>query len=255
MSFDAREAARLLVEARRSRKRLPDLPQPLLPATIEQAYAVQDAIIARLGPIGGWKVGPWRVGEVPACAPIPVRYVHDSPADLPAEDMPDAAGEVEIAVRFARSLPPRTTPYGPEDIRAAIGSAHLAIEIISSRFTDRRAVAPLTGIADTQNNGGIVVGPGRADWSTLDFGAVAMRLERDGVEIATAAGGPSTQDVLLALAWLATHAAERCGGLREGQVVITGARISPNPIAGSAVTATATGLEPVSLALRPEVAR
>lgn len=252
MSFDALEAARLLVEARRTRKRLRDLPQP--PATIEQAYAVQDAVIGHLGPVGGWKVGPWRVGEVPACAPIPASYVHDSPADLPAEDMPDAAGEVEIAVKLARSLPPRATPYGPDDIRAAIGSVHLAIEIISSRFTDRRAVAPLSAIADTQNNGGIVVGPGLGNWSSLDFGAVTMRLERDSREIATAEGGPSTEDVMLALAWLATHAAERCGGLREGQVVITGARISPNPIAGSKAVATAVGLEPVSLELRPEAA-
>jgi 2-keto-4-pentenoate hydratase len=253
MSFDALEAARLLVEARRNRKRLPDLPQP--PATLEQAYAVQDAIIGHLGPIGGWKVGPWRTGEVPACAPIPARYVHDSPADLPSEEMPDAEAEVEIAVRLARSLPPRGTPYGPDDIRAAIASAHLAIEVISSRFTDRRTVAALTGIADSQNNGGIVVGPGRADWAALDLATVAMRLERDDVEIATAQGGPSTEDVMLALAWLATHAAERCGGLREGQIVITGARISPNPIAGSRVRATASGLEPVSLALRPETAR
>lgn len=255
MSFDAPEAARLLVEARRSSRRLPDLPQLLRPETIEQAYAVQDAIIGLVGPIGAWKVGPWRTGEVPVCAPIPARYVHDSPADLPVGDMPDAAGEVEIAVKLAHGLPPRATAYGPEDVRAAIGSVHLAIEIISSRFTDRRAVAALAGIADTQNNGGIVVGPGRTDWSAVDFATVTMRLQRDGVEIATAEGGPSTDEVMLALAWLANHAAARCGGLREGQVIITGARISPNAIANARATATASGLEAVSVALRPGAAR
>jgi 2-keto-4-pentenoate hydratase len=40
----------------------------ILPASAAEAYAVQDATMAQLGPVGGWKVGAKGPDTEPACA-------------------------------------------------------------------------------------------------------------------------------------------------------------------------------------------
>jgi 2-keto-4-pentenoate hydratase len=243
----AEQAALLLVGARQGGHRLADLPEDVRPATIEDAYAIQDAANRHLGPVGGWKVGPRRDGEEPRCAPISAELIKSSPATLSRSQTPAAEAEVEIAVKLGRDLPPRRHPYTADDLRAAIASVHPAIEVLSSRFLDRKAVAPLTAIADGQSNAAVILGEGRCDWAALDLGTVAMRLRLDGKEVKATQGGSATEDMLAALAWLADHAAARDGGLKKGDVVITGARLGPWPIGGAQTEADAEGLGTVRL--------
>jgi hypothetical protein len=62
-------AAQALGRARRDGRRVPST---LLQARgREQAYAIQDATLAAIGPIGGWKVGATGPGQAPVCAPLP----------------------------------------------------------------------------------------------------------------------------------------------------------------------------------------
>jgi 2-keto-4-pentenoate hydratase len=96
-----------------------------------------------------------------------------------------------------------------------------------------------------------VLGPGRTDGLSLEFATVAMRLRIDGAQVADTAGGATTEAVLGALVWLANHAAARNGGLKAGQIVITGARLGPVPITGSTAEAEVEGLGTVSLTLQP----
>jgi 2-keto-4-pentenoate hydratase len=244
---DAEQAARLLVGARRGGHRLAELPEELRPATIGQAYAIQDAIIRQLGPIGGWKVGPRRGNVDPSCAPLSAALIHASPGHFAPGEVPAAEAEVEIAVKLGRDLPPRGKAYGPDDLREAIVAIHPAIELLSSRFVDRKVAAPLSVIADSQSNAAVVLGEELADWRGLDLGRVAMRLRLGGVEVARTEGGPGTEEVLGALAWLADHAAARTGGLKKGDVVITGARVGPWPLGEAATEAEATGLGRVTV--------
>jgi len=37
----------------------------------DEAYAIQDATLAAIGPVGGWKVGAPGPGQQPICAPLP----------------------------------------------------------------------------------------------------------------------------------------------------------------------------------------
>lgn len=244
---EAMQAALLLVEARRGGHRLADLPEGLRPTTIEQAYAIQDATIQQLGPIGGWKVGPRRGGADPACAPVSAALIKGSPAQVATGEAPKAEAEVEIAVRLGRDLPPRGTLYEPGDLRAAIAAVVPAIELLSSRFVDRKAATPLSAVADSQSNAAIVLGDDVADWRGLDLAKVAMRLRLNGTEVARTEGGPGTDDVFSALAWLANHVAARTGGLKKGDVVITGARVGPWPLGEAATEAEVVGLGTVSV--------
>ncbi|UFN48266.1 fumarylacetoacetate hydrolase family protein [Roseomonas sp. OT10] len=247
MPNDAERAAALLLEARRGGAPLEDLPVALRPTGIGQAYAIQDAVIRQTGRIGGWKVGPRRGDADPSCAPIGAELIHASPARFAA--MPGAEIEVEIAVTLGRDLPPRETPYAADDLREAIATLHPAIELLGSRFRDRKAASALSVVADSQSNAAVVLDPGRADWQGLALESVGMRLRLDGAEVATVAGGADTANVLSALAWLADHAAARTGGLRRGDVVITGARLGPWPRgAATDVEAEVAGLGTVGIA-------
>lgn len=240
------EAAALLVAARRDGQPLADLPPGLQPTTVAQAYAIQDEVLRTHGEIGGWKVAP--ADAEPRCAPIPARHIRSSPASFTAQELPRPEAEIEIALTLGRDLPPRATPYTVDDVRAAIATVHPAIEILNSRFTDRKAVSALTAAADSQSNAAVVLGEGRPDGTGLEFAEVAMRLRLNGAEAAYTPGGAATAVVLSALAWLANHAAARCGGLKAGQVIITGARLGPTAVAGMSVDAEAEGLGTVSLA-------
>jgi 2-keto-4-pentenoate hydratase len=221
------QAAALLMDARQSGHRIADLPEDARPTSIEQAYAIQDATVRQLGAVGGWKVGPMRPGATPNCAPIAASLIHASPARFVYDTASAPEVEVEIAIRLGRDLPPRGTAYEADEMRAAIVSLHPAIEMLNSRFTDRKVVSPLSTLADAQSNAAVVIGSGLQDWREVELGRVAMRLRIDGEECAAAGGGPDTDNVLAALAWLANHLAARCGGLRAGDVVITGARLGP----------------------------
>lgn len=245
----ADQAATILTEARRGGHRLADLPEELRPANVAEAHAIQDATLRHLGAIGAWKVSPIRPDAEPGCAPIAASLITSSPATYTAAQLPEAEAEVEIAVKLGRNLPPRAAPYTADDLREAIATVHPAIEVLSSRFINRKAVAALTAVADGQSNAAIVLGAARKDWAGLDFGKVAMRLRLDGKEVTATEGGTPTDTVLASLAWLANHAGKRHGGLKQGDVVITGARLGPWRIGTATATADVDGLGEVSITI------
>jgi 2-keto-4-pentenoate hydratase len=252
VAFPAREAAELLLEIRRTRQRPAGLPQRLQPQTVEDAYAMQDVVVERLGGIGGWKIVFPAPGASPRCSPIPASEIVASGAvlDWDAFLLPEV--EVEVAVVLGRDLPPRPDPYTPEEIKAAIARVTGAFELLGSRFADRTAATRTESLADLLSSAGVVIGDGDGRFDRTEFADVAMSLTFDGVVVGTASGGPSSSEVLDTLAWLANHACGRCGGLRAGQVVITGARIHPIslPSHGVRMTAQVAGLGHVDATFR-----
>lgn len=248
MSTFAEEASLALYEARQSGSPLLDLPERLVPATIEDAYAIQDVTLGRNGALAGWKVSA-KPGAEPRCAVFSSRDLATSPATVDVSRMRPEV-EVEVGLTLARDLPPTDRTYGEADVLAAIGSVHLAIELISSRFVNRKAVSPLSAIADHQSCSGVFMGPAVADWQAVDFATVDMDLSFDGTSVVQKAGGAGRAEVLPWLVWLANHAAKRNGGLRAGQVIITGARLGPAPAPGvRSVVATSKVLGRIELTL------
>lgn len=213
-------AASHLIAARIDRgRRTAALPDGARPQSAEDAYAIQRAIIAQLGPIGGWKVGsPNPTSQSFTCAPLPTAGIVDSPA---ATSGSDRAIEAEIAVRMGADLPVRDGPYTDAEIRAAIASAHPAIEILESRFADPDAVEPLSGLADSLGHHSLVVGPAIPNWDKIDLPHEEVRVLIDGTEIKRRTGNPGG-DMIRLVAWLANTGARWAGGLKAGQVVTTG---------------------------------
>jgi 2-keto-4-pentenoate hydratase len=215
-------AARLLLSARHGATPLPDLPPEYVPNDLAQAYAIQDAVAAELGPIGGWKVGAQGPMAIPTCAPLPASRLHTSPHILTQRTAQRHGVEAEIALMLKQDLPPRPQPYSLLEVIAAIGSVHPAIEIVESRYEDSSQVNALSKLADAQSNGALVYGIGRNALLNIDQTVQPVELYFNKKMVASAVGGNPAGDVLRLLVWLANHLTTRCGGLRTGQIVTTG---------------------------------
>lgn len=214
--------AQRLIDARREHRQIPIPPLDEPPASAETAYAIQDAVGAALGPVGGWKVGAAGPSAEPLCAPLPAALVFPGPAALPAADHGLLGVEAEIAFRMGTDLPARDRAYGREEVIAAIAMAMPAIEIVDSRWRGWPRVERLWHLADHQANGALVYGQGRTDWHDIDFAIEPVKLSIGERTVAEAIGGNAAGDVLRLVVWLANHCARRTGGLRAGDIVTTG---------------------------------
>jgi len=234
-----RQAAELLVAARRQRQPLDGLPAALAPSDQAAAFAIQDAVMGLLGERpGGWKVATPPDGPS-TCAPMFASLVHPSPLSIPAAAVPMLGVEAEIAVRLGRDLPPRAIPYARADVEAAIDGVCAAIEIVDSRLQQFLKAPPLAKLADNVGNGAFVYGTPVADWRRLDLSALRVRLELGGKLLVDKVGGCPSGDPIVAVVWLANHLTARNGGLKAGQVVTTGSCVGM-PFAQPGDTAIAT---------------
>jgi len=240
-----KDSATLILNARRS-ARLTELPEALRPRNEAEAYAIQDALLPSHAIIG-WKVAPASAAKGHRCSPIAAADASENSGAI-APDATSPEIEAEVALVLKENLDGRKL-VGRSDLLNAVSGACLAIEVLDSCFTDRKRVDELSALADRQSNAGLVFGPLATDWRARDLADVRpmFNIVRGG-EIAMTKAAPSTDAVLDAVVWLANHAADRGRPLRAGQIIITGARVGPMPIApGQTFMASADGFESVSI--------
>lgn len=212
-------AARLLA-ARRDGAPIAAGPQDG-PADEAAALAAQALTTAALGPVGGFKTGRKRADAAPLMAPILAAAL------LADGETPDPAASrlrgVELEIGFRLEGPP-PDPDDPafDAILARRVVALPALEIVESRLADPEAAGPLWKLADNQINGAAVVGAPLRDWGAADLTGARARLSIGGRSVwdgpAPTPGGPA----FATFAAFARRIGAHCGGLREGQVVITG---------------------------------
>jgi 2-keto-4-pentenoate hydratase len=217
------DAAQYLVAARRAGRAGPRIDEAARPATVDDAIAVQRRVAALLAlPVGGWKCSVPTEARAIIAAPIFAPTIHDV-SPCPMRVTGDVARiEPEIAFVIARDLPARGEPYADADVRAAVGSARLALELIGPRYADPKAVTYPELLADCIANQGLYVGPAlAAPWdSNLETFPVMVR--GGGSVIASAEGKHPDGHPLRPLVWLANYLAARGDYLRAGQIVTTG---------------------------------
>lgn len=220
MTFDVERAASLLIEGRRERCQAE--PFASGPASADDAYAVQDAVARRLGPLGGWKVGAKAPGETPNAAPLLADLVRPSPANWPASSLHMIGIEAELAFRLGRNIDPRNNPLTRDEIWASVASVHAAIEIVDTRLSDWRHADRLWVLADNQSNGGFVYSPEGISLSDQPLAEAPVRVAIDGRIAAEGRGGNPAGDPRWLVEWLVNHCAQQRGGLRAGMFVTTG---------------------------------
>jgi 2-keto-4-pentenoate hydratase len=150
--------------------------------------------------------------------------------------------ECEIAMVLRRDI-----DAAESDISDAIGTCHIACEIIDNRYGDPMAVGVPSLIADDFFQVGFVVGPENTEWRTQDLTTATGFIDIDGQRTTG-----SAQDVLNAfdsLRWLAKALARNGISLRAGEIVLTGTLVTPTPIAlpAQAVSMGITGFQSLVL--------
>lgn len=223
MAMAREAAAEFLAAARKEGRPGARLPENLRPAELEAALAIQRRTVAMLGErIGGWKCAVPSHERALNVAPILASTVHHrSPCAI------DATGDVariepEVAYVIGRDLPLRPAPYTDAEIRDAVGEAHLAIELLGTRYADPAAASWPEMMADCVQNQGLFVGPLLADGFAPSLEAFPVTIRGPQGVLSTHAGRHGDGHPLQPLYWLANFLAARDEGLRAGQVVTTG---------------------------------
>lgn len=243
-------AGAMLLDARRTNRPIDDLPVALQPATLGEAYFVQDRLAIAYGAIGGWKVGAPTAEATPMFAPMPLAWIASNDARLEGRHRFRGL-EAEIAFQMGDDLPPRDKAYSRDEVVDAIASCHPAIEVIESGLTDPLTAAKLSMIADLQMHGGFVYGAAVPDWKRIDFSKERVTIAVDGVVRVDRTGSNTSGDLMRLLPWLANEGAARTGGLKAAQWVTTGSWTGvTQAIAGSKVDVTFSTAGEVHLEFR-----
>lgn len=226
------QVARQFVAARQTATALPAYPGSL-PASLDAAYARQDAAIA-LWPdaIVGWKVGKipdaWcdRLGEERLVGPIFRQNVQRlSPGDrglLRVIPGGFAAVEAEYIFEIAVDVDPAQRHFSLDDACTLAACMRLGIEFAGSPLASINELGPAVVVSDFGNNAGLLVGPKVDDWQQswpslfCETFIGGRSVGRGGAT--SISGGP-----LAALIFALERNARRGRPLRRGDLVSTGA--------------------------------
>lgn len=243
----------LLIDARRKGCPVPDFVDLPVPVDANAADAVQLEVVRHFGSIGGYKVFQIGMSEGKWGA-IPSSRILSSPA-VDEAVAAEQKVEVEVAFRFQKDLPPRTTgmAYSAEEVWAAVGSAFAAFELLETRFTTV-AANPLLARADALGNSGLVTGGEVEAWRSVVRHDVPVHLEIGGTTVVDQRGGHPSGDPAHPLLWLANELARTEHWIKAGDVVTTGAFGGSHVIRpGETAVASIEGFESIRFSLAEDI--
>jgi 2-keto-4-pentenoate hydratase len=221
MTVHIDNAAKHIVAARQAGVPGGRIPEADRPTTPEEALAVQDKVTALLGQeIGGWKCSLPSDGKIIAAPIYAVDITKSAPKVWDAGTK--ARIEPEIAYILKTDLPPRGTPYSEEEVRAAIGSTHLVLELIGARYADITGYSFPEMLADRLQNQGVFIGPEIDQPWEKEMGTFPITITGKNGVVSTHKGVHPNEHPFKPFFWLANFLNTRQTGLRAGQVVITG---------------------------------
>jgi 2-keto-4-pentenoate hydratase len=227
----AHRAAESLLAEHREKRRFKPLAPPEAPATISDAYDIQEKYVGLLtGPHGepkGYKVGLTSAAmqqfcgiDHPIAGVVLAKRVHRSGVTVRRADFGRLGLEFEIAVRIKSDVPVTDVSFTAQIIQPHIDGVCAAIELVDDRDADYARLDVLSLVADNSWSGGIVLSEFARDWSDLDN--VLGRATRNGAAIGEGYGRDILGHPFNSVAWLASQLASRGTGLKAGEVVMTG---------------------------------
>lgn len=257
----AQQAAEHLMQAHERRERFEPLPPELAPASVKEAYAIQEDFVAlrakRLGAAVGYKIALSSAAmrrfvgvDAPQAGVMLESTIRRSPARIRAADYVNLIVEFEIAVELADDLPAADAPFFRERVAHAVGAVMPAIEIADDRGADYTQLArhPLDLVADNGWNEGVVLGRPIQDWKGIPLEKIRGRASINGRQVGEGVGAEAMGHPFDAVAWLADHLASRGHGLLRKEIVITGSLVTSKRVkAGDLVRFELEGLGGVEL--------
>lgn len=208
--------------------------------TMDDAYAVQKALVARKLALGrkviGWKIGLTSKAmqyalniDIPDSGILLDDMAFADGATIPAGRFIQPRVEAEIAFVMKAPLSGRVSR---SEVLAATEAVVPALEILDTRI---RRVDPVSGharrivdtISDNAANAGIVLGRHRHAPGAFDLRWVGAIVARDGEVEETGLGAGVLNDPAEGIVWLAARMAQYGQRIEAGQVILSGSFIRP----------------------------
>ncbi|RWR06185.1 2-oxo-hept-4-ene-1,7-dioate hydratase [Paenirhodobacter populi] len=209
--------------------------------TLDDAYAVQAALVARKRAAGlgviGWKIGLTSRAmqqaldiTTPDSGILLSDMAFADGATIPARRFIQPRIEAEIA--FVMKAPLSGRQVTRADVLAATGHVAPALEILDTRIL---RADPATGrprrifdtVADNAANAGIVLGAQRHAPGAFDLRWIGAIVKRDGVVEETGLGAGVLDDPVTGILWLVHRLADYGQGIAAGEVLLSGSFIRP----------------------------
>ncbi len=245
---DVPHAAALLAEVRQSGRTIPQLPDGLRPGTTEEAYAIQDAVVASQG----WEISCLKVGctsevaqqalgiDEPIAGRLNQEAVFGAGAVVPRSLFLHAAPyvECEFAMRLGRTIGVDDDVSEMAEVAEAVDAIAPAIELVDNRFDEFFGISGHSIVADNSAASAVVIGDAVSPDLVPDLAAVGVTLACADEELASGTGAAVLGDPYRALRWVLGHERRRGRSVRAGTWVITGTCTGLVPFPdGGAVTA------------------
>lgn len=229
----ADEIAGALVGARLSRRALDGFPGPM-PASLDEAYRIQEAGIARWDDtIAGWKIGmvnplPMRarLGAERLSGPIFSRDVRLATAGqeivFPVFTGGFAAVEGEFVFRMGVDAPAGKTEWTDAEAIALVAALHIGVETAGSPMAAINDLGATVVSSDFGNNYGVILGAEIPEWRER-LADIEVTTLIDGAAVGTGFASILPGGPIAGLRFLLSHLAQRGRPLARGQLVSSGA--------------------------------
>mgnify|MGYP001812154645 CR=1 FL=1 len=232
IQVDVPHAASLLLEMRNTMRTIPQLPDGLRPGSPDEAYAIQDALVAA----GGWDIAALKVGctseaaqqalgiHEPIAGRVPRGAVVSSGASVAASTFHHEAPmiECEFALRIGADVGVDDDVSELAEVHDVVDAVAPALELVDNRFVEFFGVSAESIMADNSAVSALVLGEPVSTADVDDLEELSVRLVCEGEELATGVGADVMGDPYRSLRWVLGHERRRGRGVAAGTWVITG---------------------------------
>ncbi len=220
-----------LVAARKNAEELPGFPGRL-PDTLNEAYALQAASIARWpDDVAGWKVGmvpeSYRVKLASERLAGPIFktsiFRNELTNTMPIYSGGFAAVEAEFILELKIAIEPSNRDYSDEELVELVSALHVGAEIASSPMALVNDLGPCAVVSDFGNNAGLLVGPSIPNWNSRPLESLTAAVTVDAELVGTASANAIEGGPLQSLRFLVQSSTQRGLKLPAGTLISTGA--------------------------------
>ncbi len=229
------QLSQTLVSARNAGRTLDKYPGSV-PATLEEAYAVQDlSIKASAEEIVGWKIGivPPELREAMQverlmgpvfrnlCHFVGKAHQNEEKIRLPVFDGGFIAIEAELILELAEDITPGSVDT-TTSVEKYVKAAYAGIEIASSPVPDLNDYGPAAIVSDFGNNHGMIVGAPIENWQS-ELASIETTVIINDELVNSAPANNVLNGQMAALAYIIDCAAQRGITLSAGTFICSGA--------------------------------
>ncbi len=217
-----KEAASELLSRRVAGTKAPRLEEQHRPANMEDALQIHSSMIdLHSDKVGGWKCLLPLADDKFVVAPIFADSIQSGDNCELFSDNNAARLEPEIAFVLSKGLPANPEGYSEEQINDAIGSCHMALELMQARFATDSGAEFYEKLADCLVNQGMFIGPEIAREKAFAASTIDITLTQ-GEEAQSFEGKHPNTMPQSPIYWLINYMTRRGVDFQAGEAIITG---------------------------------